>query len=392
MIRSLENADRIILMQKYNALAENWMNSFEKAKNLVDFQLLVEERNLNSSTKAEFSKIIDELLLGDADTTNAVTIATTLIKNLLPPESANYAQMVKKIDAIASHPSDREANKQLGEELLALIQQEPSSNLKDEYKSIIHSQLRIILAHGDTSAATSSEVTTSSVPSTSSGGITALLMNVVKILGIIVAVISLVGIGLFIFYKIKSTDENMGFQDFMIDLFAHGSKSEQTSEIKESKNENPITKTTPEQLLEQSSQDNNSISNDPFKSYTPPTENADPLETSINPTEASAPMPDWLNPNANNTQFTVDENIPDNILAENISAQENIQNTSNNNESSTAENQGGLPDWLNANQDTPNTIDPQSIENPQTNYTSQEEYHSIEENFSNNNENLSENA
>lgn len=177
MIRALDDADRIILMQKYNILAENWMNSFEKAKNLVDLQNLVNDRpGISNDAKNSFSTTIDALLMGDANTTNATTVASKLVKDLLPPNSANYQQMVEKIDAISSHPSDRETNKKLGEELLVLIQQEPNANLSDDYKLIIREQLKTIIANGDVTASDGSGTTTAkSTSKSSSSGIMGIL-------------------------------------------------------------------------------------------------------------------------------------------------------------------------------------------------------------------------
>ncbi len=114
MIRGLNDSDRIVLMQEYNILVENWMSPFEKTKQLYDLQSLIFERpNIDEATKNSFSSIIDQLLINDTDTVNAVTVAITLIRNLIPTNSANYAAMIEKVDAIASHPTDSVANKTL---------------------------------------------------------------------------------------------------------------------------------------------------------------------------------------------------------------------------------------------------------------------------------------
>lgn len=134
-------------MQQYNKIVENWASPFEKAKNLLDLQILINERpNITESDRANISNIIDQLLINDADTTNAVMVAVNLIRGLIPENSINRAAMLEKIDAIASHPTDSVANKKIGEELLLLIRDEPSSNLDDRYKLIIHQQLKVILA------------------------------------------------------------------------------------------------------------------------------------------------------------------------------------------------------------------------------------------------------
>jgi hypothetical protein len=63
MIRELKDSDRIILMQRYNTLVENWNNTFDKAKSLIDIQEGIENGAMDSEQKAKLSKIVDELLL-----------------------------------------------------------------------------------------------------------------------------------------------------------------------------------------------------------------------------------------------------------------------------------------------------------------------------------------
>lgn len=345
MIRNLDDVDRIVLMQEYNVLVENWMSPFEKAKKLVDLQLLVESRNnIKQDTRDSFSKIIDELLIGDADTTNAITVATTLIKNLLPPNSANYNAMVEKIDAIASHPTDRTANKTLGEELLALIQQEPSSNLSDEYKSMIRQQLQFILDQGKIS-----DTTPPADTQKSSSGILGTLSTVLWIFLGIIGVVVLVVFGLFIFYKIKSTDENLGFQDFIIDQFS-SKKSEDTT---------PIAIVTPAPAVETILEEAKAEEIDPLKSYTPPSDVAmdDPLGASETAAEnisenTEGNVPDWLKP-AENTEIPENNTTTGNVETGGLpdwlkpTGNTNTENTEDiTSETEPAKTEGGLPDWL----------------------------------------------
>lgn len=201
LIRGLPDSARIVTMQEYNVLVENWESTFERAKNLVDIQLLINDQDVDDSIKEKISTTIDELLVGEATSTNAVTVATTLIKNLLPTNSANYNQMVEKIDAIASHPSDREKNRQIGQELLVLIQQEPSENLADNYKSIIRQQLKLIVSSGED---TSVEPAANNPNASSSGGIMGTLGSIGKIFLIIVGVLLGIGLLIFIYYKISN--------------------------------------------------------------------------------------------------------------------------------------------------------------------------------------------
>lgn len=336
-IRALPDSERIVVMQKYNVLVENWGNNFEKAKNLVDLQRLINDQTtIEASQKAEFSQVIDELLIGDANTTNTVTVATTLIKNLLPPNSANYNDMVAKIDAIASHPTDREANRALGQELLVLIQQEPRENLSDDYKSIIRQQLQLIIANGDANAVQ----TTEAAKSSSSGGIMGVLMSILKVIGIILLVLTGLWLVAYIIYRINRKDGDSGFQDYIIDIFAHRNKEKSLQEMKPTIVVTPIVETKVEEKV---------VEIDPLKSYVPPT---DPLASSTvtvtetTPVSTEAAMPDWLNPNANGNTTSASTTTESSPIEHSPIIEESTVANKTNTPEAIPQNNGGLPDWL----------------------------------------------
>jgi PKD repeat protein len=113
MIRELTDSDRIILMQRYNTLVENWNNPFDKAKSLIDIQEGIESANIDSDKKNQMSQIVDELLIGDATVTDEVGIAALLIRDLIPKESPNHETLLAKLAEIESHPTLLEENKKL---------------------------------------------------------------------------------------------------------------------------------------------------------------------------------------------------------------------------------------------------------------------------------------
>lgn len=80
MIRSTESVDRIVLMQKYNIMIENWTDSFSKAKSLIDIQEIIDTTSLSTDKKTAMTGIIDALLVGDAVATDEVTLASKLIE------------------------------------------------------------------------------------------------------------------------------------------------------------------------------------------------------------------------------------------------------------------------------------------------------------------------
>ena len=59
------------------------------------------------------TKVIDELLIGDAQVTDEVGIAAILIKDLIPVASPNHDILLEKLAEIESHPTLLDTNKKL---------------------------------------------------------------------------------------------------------------------------------------------------------------------------------------------------------------------------------------------------------------------------------------
>ena len=149
LIRELTDSDRIILMQRYNTLVENWNNPFDKAKSLIDIQEAIESGAMTTDKKAKISKVVDELLIGDSQTTDEVGIAVHLIRDLIPKESPNHDLLIAKLAEIESHPTLLDSNKKIGKEMLTLI--ETDTTIPDKYKVHIKNQLSIIVNGGSAS-------------------------------------------------------------------------------------------------------------------------------------------------------------------------------------------------------------------------------------------------
>lgn len=136
-------------MKEYNIMVENWDDSFSKAKSLIDVQETIDITSLSEDKKIAMSAIVDALLIGDAVSTDEVTLASKLIQDLVPIDSPNRATIIEKLNAISSHPSDIESNKILGKEILELVKNDTS--IEDKYKLHIRNQLLIIINGGQAS-------------------------------------------------------------------------------------------------------------------------------------------------------------------------------------------------------------------------------------------------
>lgn len=222
MIRDLTNSDRIILMQRYNTLVENWNNPFDKAKSLIDIQEGIDSGNMDSTTKAKLSKIIDELLIGDAQVTDEVGVAAVLIRDLIPKESPNHDAILEKLTEIESHPTLLDINKKLGKEMLVLI--ETDTTIPDKYKGHIKNQLLVIINGGSASLPENTGSGNVVEPPSTGSGIIGFISGFVKIFFIIVGVILLIGVIAFILYRLNRKGDTIGFQDFLIDAVFHNGK------------------------------------------------------------------------------------------------------------------------------------------------------------------------
>ena len=206
-------------MQRYNTLVENWNNTFDKAKSLIDIQEGIESGVMDSEQKMKLSKVVDELLIGDSQVTDEVAIAVRLIRDLIPAESPNHDVLIAKLAEIESHPTLLTENRKLGKEMLVLI--ETDTTIPDKYKVHIKNQLSIIVNGGSVSATDPTGSGAIVDTPATSGGIFGFISGFIKIFFIIVGIILLIGIIGFIFYRLSRKDDNIGFQDFLIDSVFH---------------------------------------------------------------------------------------------------------------------------------------------------------------------------
>lgn len=79
LIRSVDDTERLILMKSYNSLVENWDDTFAKSRTLIEIQSLVDESTIPADKKATISTVINDLLSGESQSTDDITLAARLI-------------------------------------------------------------------------------------------------------------------------------------------------------------------------------------------------------------------------------------------------------------------------------------------------------------------------
>ncbi len=280
LIRTTDGADRVVLMQKYNIMIENWGDSFSKAKSLIDIQEALETTTLPEDKKAAITSIIDALLVGDAIATDEVTLATKLIQDLIPESSTNRATILDKLTEISSHPNDIEKNRVLGKEILELVKND--ATIEDKYKIHIKNQLLVIINGGQNSIPTEEVEEESSAGS----GILGFVSGVVWIFFYTIWAILIILLIGYIFYRLSRKSEDIGFQDFLIDSVFHsnrdGANKTETTVIVDSST--PVIVPEKKEVI------------DPLASYTPPTPIVTPISVAAEPIipQEEATIPTWL--------------------------------------------------------------------------------------------------
>ena len=301
-------------------MVENWDSNFEKTKGLIDIQEHVSYAQIDANQKDNIIHLIDALIIGEARAMNDVEVALSVLRNLIPDDN-KYDDIRKIIDEIESNPADRENNRTLGKQILESIQND--TTIDDKYKVIIKQQLLTIINSGYVAPESNSLDTQKT-----SNGFAETALSILKIIGIILLIIITLGVIAFVIYRRGRENENIGFQDYIIDNVFHGKKSEENSTIAPNL---PVETPKVEPTI------------DPLKNFTPPEEKIpDPLantETVSEEVKSDGEMPSWLKPQADTVANSLEKNSANfSETSEGNSGEHSGENL--NTES------GGLPDWL----------------------------------------------
>lgn len=220
-----------------------------------------------------------------------------LIRYLIPENSANYSAINEKLDAIASHPLNATANRELGQEILVLIQDDPT--IEDKYKLHIKNQLQVILKGGSVNVSTDDIVPDS--PSSSGSGLFGVLGSIVKVFLLIIAIIVFGILGIYIYFRATKKEGEAGFQDFLIDRVFHkkaSSTEDTTPVVTIPVTSTPIPTPTPQAQNTDVAATTDAPS-DPLTTYIPPDTDilASTEPPTVAPDQATMPqgnIPDWL--------------------------------------------------------------------------------------------------
>ncbi|MDD3119888.1 MAG: PKD domain-containing protein [Candidatus Gracilibacteria bacterium] len=233
LIKDLPEKDRLIMMQYYVKLQENWFDSREKTRIIIDFESYIEnESPLDKQKKGEFYTLLEGFLVSDGQMNDQVTLAATTLKNLIPTKSPNYQKITGLLDEILSHPTDLEKNKELGKQILELV--EKDNTIENNDKLIIKAQLKTIIESGAAPEGVNIGDAGDQGNTSSQGG-GSILGTIFKVLLAILGVIGLLFGGLYVYFlkTKKEEDTDVGFQDFIIEKFLSGRQKEEIDEYQD---------------------------------------------------------------------------------------------------------------------------------------------------------------
>ena len=165
LIKGAKDQDRLKMMQYFSQLQENWFDTREKTKTIIDFEAYIDANSaLDTKSKESFYSLLEAILLSDSQVKDDIGLATKVLKSLIPKTNSSYAEIMKDIDDIVSHPTNIILNKELGTFILNAIKDDTTIEVKD--KNIIKSQLQTIIYGGQNNI----PANTPTIESTGSGG------------------------------------------------------------------------------------------------------------------------------------------------------------------------------------------------------------------------------
>lgn len=214
LIKKSSESERLQMMKFLSTLQENWFDDREKTKVIIDFESYINSSSLEQVTKDKFYNILEWFLVTDKQTKTDITLAVKVLKTLIPKSNPKYEQIMKNIDEILSHPTNTTINKDLWKFILEAIKDDNNISTKD--KNIIKSQLQVIIYGSQKNVPTSNSETQDD---NSSSWILGFLLSVLKIFGYIIWLLILWFLWLFWFFKVSNKNDNLSFQDFLIELF-----------------------------------------------------------------------------------------------------------------------------------------------------------------------------
>lgn len=233
LIDKLTQEHKLKSMMYLQKLKEEWFDDTEKTKVILEFEWYLAETNILN--KDEIIDTLESLLVEHQEDKSSKNVALNALKNLVPSNifceySAEYTsckeELVAKLETIKAS-NDIELSKALWEEILAVIalNQDMTSSDKLDFKAILQN-----LIYG-----WFEDIPDDVIDDVDDNGwdwalavIKNILTYVVYIIGWLLWLFLIIVWVYYIYYKIVNKNQNLSFQDFIIDKTKYKSEEEKT--------------------------------------------------------------------------------------------------------------------------------------------------------------------
>ncbi|MDD4151215.1 MAG: PKD domain-containing protein, partial [Candidatus Gracilibacteria bacterium] len=348
-VKKLPQESRLKAMKYVEALQSAWFDDREKTQVILDFEKYID--GLSFADKDNVINLLESFIVENDSDKSTRNMAMKVITGLIPKDDPNYKTIEDKLEQLKSGSLDQATAKKIGTEILELVKN--ISSISNEDKVTIKSQLQYLIYGKNIPTEVLNEVA-------KDDGIGTTLTNILKDIVIwffgFVLLFVLIILGFFIYYKMTNKDENLGFQDFIIEKTSGGRSREKQSDILSSIDESIFS----------TDKEEKEIKEDKIE---------EKQETKVPTTEEK--IPDWLagtmnsfSSNGNENTQTEEKEVKEDLI-ENTQVEEKEEKSSI----------GEIPDWLMGNKSDSYT--PPKIEIP-------EEKENIDEIFENNSEEIPE--
>ncbi|MDA7494796.1 PKD domain-containing protein, partial [Candidatus Gracilibacteria bacterium] len=229
-VSSLPKEYRLKSLMYVQRLQEEWFDVAEKTKIIVEFEGYISE--VDSVNATEIYSLLESLLLEGEDDKSEKNLMFIALKNMTPVNiecglstdiegGTCYDAIIDRLNLININ-IDIDENKMFGKEILQVIAAYPDMKVSDKqnYKAILSS---FIYGGVDNIPAVEKEQVNQEIEEEilKEGGTTNAVIGAFKyivwIISVIIGIFAGIFLIFFIIYKVSNKDNNVGFQDFIIE-------------------------------------------------------------------------------------------------------------------------------------------------------------------------------
>lgn len=224
IISELPQQQKLVGMSYIRKLQENWNDSTEKTRTILDFENYIFELGLEETDENNIISLLESLLVEWQEDQSAKQITYQALVNLIPSDiecsvetGTCYDNLISKLEDI-KNSNDIEINKALWSEILSVIAWVDDEQMTQQQKLDFKAILTSLVYGGDVNNipdAEKEEVIGETPDEWDSEGWVGILSLIVKVLGILILIV--IGwITLFyIYYLISGRNKNGNLKDFI---------------------------------------------------------------------------------------------------------------------------------------------------------------------------------